>query len=117
MCTQPKKQIKIVLIIFIFIFGFYCVNKMIFLNNNIQIGSYYIKRHAKDYSSVDLLKIQKIILEIEPQTKETLNKYDVDEDGKITYTDLRIIQDMNIKIYDMYMVKKGKRYAIKFNND
>lgn len=112
MCTRYKKQI-----IFIFIFCLFFVVNM-FLNKSIGTRSYYESRkYAEDYSAVDLLKIQKILLGMETATEKTFKKYDINEDGEITYTDLQIIQHMNIKIYDAYVIKNNKKYVIKFTEN
>lgn len=71
-------------------------------------------KYANDYSSKDMLNAQKIILGIIEPTEEIFEKYDINEDGEITYTDVQIMQQMILGFYDSYEIKNNKVKAIKY---
>ncbi len=97
------------------------IKKIIFLISIILFVALFINcycstyvKYASDYSARDMLGAQKIILGINPITKESLDKYDMNCDGKITSTDVDIMQQMCIGIYDSYVVKNKRCIAIKY---
>lgn len=60
-------------------------------------------KYEKDYSVVDMLNAQKIILGIKEPSVYELKKYDMNGDGEISYTDIQIIQHLLVHIYDEYI--------------
>lgn len=102
-----KNIIKKFTLISIFITLLFCIIYFI------QPTKTYTK-YSKDYSSVDMLSAQKIILGYSKQTEEMIEKYDINLDGEITYTDIQIIQQMIIGIYDTYEVRTHDKKAIKY---
>lgn len=72
---------------------------MYILNTHMQVSI----KHEKDYSTIDMLNTQKIILEIKKPSKYELEKYDMNSDGEITHTDIQIIQHLLVHIYDKYI--------------
>lgn len=53
-------------------------------------------KYSYDYSLLDLLLAQKVALGYNEPTKDVIRKYDMNEDGEITNTDVLIIQHLII---------------------
>ena len=73
-------------------------------------------KHSEDYSAIDMLRAQKIVLGYTTPTKEMIDKYDINEDGEVTYTDVQIIQQMMCGFYDSYEVRSKNHIVIKYRN-
>lgn len=86
------------------------ISYLVFFNNSST-------KYANNYSSKDMLKAQKIILGIIEPTEELIEKYDINEDDEITHTDIQIMQQMIIGLYDSYEVKNNKKKVIKYITD
>lgn len=76
--------------------------------------SYKNIKYAEDYSISDLIKSRNVVLEYVKPTEEMINKYDINEDGKITDIDIKLIQQLIVGFYDSYEVKNNSQKVIEY---
>ena len=79
-------------------------------------------KNERDYSAVDMLDAQKIILGIKEPNQYEFKKYDMNGDGEISYVDIQIIQHLLVHIYDKHIALTIKindskyMFAINYKN-
>lgn len=101
-------------------FMLFLITTIIFVSFSfVVLDTFYPKhiKYATDYKAYHIVKARNIILSDSIPTEEELEKYDINDDGKINDADIELMRHMILELYDCYEVRDGRRKAIKYMNE